>query len=343
MVQNLSFITQFLALGAVTATTTALLIWLMRPLLARVVDTPNHRSLHATPTPRGAGVAVMVVALTVLSLWAFYMGDVPRSFLPMLAGAALLALVSFADDVGDLNPATRLFAQAVAVALAAGFLPVDAMLFQGFLPFWADRFILVFGWMWFLNLYNFMDGVDGITGAQTVHIGLSLVALSFFATLPLWLPLTGAVLAGVALGFLVWNWHPARLFLGDVGSVPLGYIAGYALIWLAITGYPLAAFLVALYYLFDAGFTLLHRLANGHKPWQAHRSHGYQRAVQSGLSPQQVVALIIGVNGILLVAALATTQLATVLGYTAALVAACAAAGLVAFFYRRFNAKTKNM
>ncbi|MHA1568589.1 MAG: MraY family glycosyltransferase, partial [Alphaproteobacteria bacterium] len=166
-------------------------------------------------------------------------------------------------------------------------------------------------WLWFINLFNFMDGIDGMAGGEAVSLGLGLFLLSTFAALDPSIgdPALLAIAAG--LGFLVWNWHPARIFLGDVGSVPLGFLFGWLLLGAAARGYWAPALILPLYYLADATLTLLRRLARGELVWRAHREHFYQCAVQRGLSHAEVVLAVLAAN-----AGLVALALAAALGWT---------------------------
>ena len=249
--------------------------WLQRYLRARaILDQPNERSSHAVPTPRGGGIAVVAALLLVGGGIAY--ASASGAVVGVLGLAALLAAVSWLDDLHTLPPAPRLLAQVAAVALGLTALPGDGLVFQGLLPLWLDLLLAGLVWVWFINLYNFMDGIDGITGIETATIGggLVLVAATPFGAL-------GATALGAALGFLVWNKPPARLFLGDVGSVPLGFVLGWLLLSLAAQGQWAAALLLPLYYLADATLTLVKRLLRREAVWQAHRSHFYQQAVRA--------------------------------------------------------------
>src|SRR5262249_988511 len=156
-----------------------------------------------------------------------------------------------------LSPAIRLLAQFGAVALGLWMLPHGAI-FQGWLPTGPDAIAAALLWVWFVNLFNFMDGIDGIAGSEAaaIGIGISLVAVGDAG-----LAWPAAAIIGAALGFLMWNWMPARIFLGDVGSVPLGYLLGYLLYRLTLHGQWQAALILPLYFLADATITLLRRLA----------------------------------------------------------------------------------
>ena len=161
-------------------------------------------------------------------------------------------------------------------------------------------------WLWFVNLFNFMDGIDGISGVEAGSVGLGLAAVAVLLGWPALPAALALVLAAVAAGFLVWNWAPAKLFLGDVGSVPLGYLLGWLLLSTAAAGQWAVALILPLYYLLDATLTLARRLRRGEKFWRAHREHFYQRAVQGGLG-HAAVALRIGLanGGLILLALLA--------------------------------------
>jgi UDP-N-acetylmuramyl pentapeptide phosphotransferase/UDP-N-acetylglucosamine-1-phosphate transferase len=243
-----------------------------------ILDFPNPRSSHEKPTPRGGGIAVVGV---IVLCWVYPAADSPLLTTLLLGGLAL-ALVSWLDDLHTMGIATRLCAQFLTVAAALYFLKDEGFLLQGLAPAWLDRIVTCLLWVWFINLFNFMDGIDGIAAVEAIIISGGLGGL--YLTAPViglnpWLPLG---IAGAALGFLWWNWHPAKLFLGDVGSVPLGYFLGGLLILTALKGFWLPALILPLYFLCDASVTLARRALRKEPVWQAHRQHFYQLAVQSG-------------------------------------------------------------
>ena len=258
-----------------------------------ILDKPNERSSHDTPTPRGGGIAVVAVLFPAWIVAAL-LSDAWVPWLPL--GAMLfLAGVSWRDDLESLGVLWRFGAQILAVAI--GLESIDGLVFRGLLPGWLDPLAAGFLWLWFVNLYNFMDGIDGIAAVETASIGggVALVALGA-AMGPAGASAWGIVLAAAALGFLPWNWHRAKVFLGDVGSVPLGYLSGWLLLSMAAAGAWKAALILPLYYLADATITLLRRLRRGEKVWRAHREHYYQRAVQGGMSHAAVVRAILAGN-----------------------------------------------
>ncbi|GAB4359716.1 MAG: glycosyltransferase family 4 protein [Kiloniellaceae bacterium] len=272
----------------------------LRVLIARrIYDEPNHRSSHDQPKPRGGGLAVVTAVLAAWITAAVSGGQAGAAFWLVIAGAALLAAISWADDLKSRSASLRFGMQVAAVVL--GLWSLDpAPVFQGLLPLPLDRALTALLWLWFLNLYNFMDGIDGITAVETIAIsaGLALIAggLPHF---PLG-AFDAAVPAAAALGFLFWNWAPSRIFLGDVGSVPLGYLLGWLLIVTAAAGQWEAALILPLYYLADASWTLGRRALRRETLWRAHREHFYQRAVQRGFS-HAAVARRIAICNIVLV------------------------------------------
>jgi UDP-N-acetylmuramyl pentapeptide phosphotransferase/UDP-N-acetylglucosamine-1-phosphate transferase len=292
------------------------------PLLRRraVLDRPNERSSHAMPTPRGGGIAVIAaILLAWLGLVGF--GLLPRASIPILFGAVLLAAVSWLDDLRGLPAAVRLATQLVAIGLVLRVGLPAGLVFQGWLPGWLDAVGTALLWVWFINLFNFMDGIDGLASGEAAAIGLGLL---LFATIGVGqdpgLMVLGAAITAAAAGFLVWNWAPARIFLGDVGSVPLGYLLGFLLLEQAARGHWKVALILPLYFLADATITLLRRLLRAERVWQAHREHFYQRAVQRGLGHAAVVRRVIAADIVLIGCGWAAENGRPILGLTAAAV-----------------------
>lgn len=283
----------------------AVLIVVLRPLLMRYAQAlPNARSSHKTPTPQGGGIAVIAATLVVTGFAA--------GFSPTLAAiclaAILLALLGAVDDIRPLDVLPRLLGQTLAVALILAILPAGLAI-TSFLPWWLERALLLIAGLWFVNLVNFMDGIDWITIAEMLPITGALALFAAAGHLPLHGFILALALFGALLGFAPFNRPVARLFLGDVGSLPIGLLVGYLLLLLAGAGYVAAALLLPLYYLMDATLTLLRRLWNGEKFWQAHRSHFYQRASDHGFSVMQIVARIFALNlALALLAAISIRQ-----------------------------------
>ena len=269
---------------------TSLFIWLALKsgLAYRFLDEPNHRSLHTRPTPHIGGEAMVlaVAAVLIASLlppkWLTSQILLSNQMKWPLIGALLLAITGSLDDRFKLPVLSRLLAQAAAAGLAIWSLSTSIPTSNPTSNYWTVGLLLFFIIIWATNLYNFMDGADGIAGT-TALIGFS--TFNIVAPQSQWGELS-LILAASSLGFLCFNWSPAKTFLGDAGSTSLGYLA-------AVVGIAGAAqslwpvwfvLLVFLSFLFDSGFTLLRRLINREKFWQGHRSHLYQRLVQTGWS-----------------------------------------------------------
>jgi UDP-N-acetylmuramyl pentapeptide phosphotransferase/UDP-N-acetylglucosamine-1-phosphate transferase len=268
-------------------------------------DLPNQRSMHTVAVPSGAGVAIVVV---VLVLWPVSQGfALVRFHVLLLAAFAALAALSWVDDHHRLTPSVRLAAHALAVALLLGSLPSDQR-FLPALPLLMERFAVGIAWLWFINLFNFMDGIDGLAGSEAIAIavGYYLVAASAGPDMPL--ARLALATAGACAGYLVWNWHPAKVFMGDAGSIPLGFLLGWLMIDLAFGGHWAAALILPLYFGADATLTLCKRVQRGEKPWQPHREHVYQRAVLGGATPPAVVWRVNAVNALLIILAVLSTR-----------------------------------
>ncbi len=261
-----------------------------------ILDAPNDRSLHSAPTPRGGGVAIVAVTVFGLLLaWALGEDWAWTSMWALLVAALLVAVVSWKDDVRPLPVGVRFAAHAVAAVLVMsgiGWWGVVELPWVGLIRLgWLGAGMSLLWIVGLTNAYNFMDGIDGIAGSQAVVAGLGWVALAWGSgRIETWL---GLLLAAASLGFLVHNWPPAKIFMGDVGSAFLGF----SFAALAIIGarhdpqLALAGALVVWPFVFDASFTLLRRLRRGENVVQAHRSHLYQRLVLAGYSHQFVTCL----------------------------------------------------
>lgn len=273
-------------------------------------DHPTDRSSHVTPTLKGGGLAIVPVILIVWAVIAWEpTGWAGRETVPGMGWVILatlgLAAISWLDDLQNVPQLIRLIAHAVAIAVVLGLVPMPGPFFQGLLPPVLDKLAAGIIWLWFVNLFNFMDGIDGISVIESLTIGLGIFATFWFVDIGEAIVLYSIALVCATGMFLRWNWHPAKLFLGDVGSVPLGFLLGWLLLWLAALGHWAPAIILPAYYFADATITLLRRAAKGEAVWQAHRQHFYQQAAAAGLDHAQVSGRI-AVANIALIALAAT-------------------------------------
>lgn len=322
-----------LLLIAGSALATAALIAVLRPFLARyALARPGTRSSHVTPTPQGGGIAVIATILAVV-LGAMALGT--PGFGEPWANALLLATLGLAiagmlDDVRPMPVLPRLLIQFAAAAALVLTLPSGARVLP-WLPDALEQVVLIVGLVWFINLTNFMDGIDWITVAETAPICAAIVlaaALGLAPSTALALPVVLALL-GAILGFAPFNRHVASLFLGDVGSLPIGALLGWLLILLAADGHLAAALILPLYYLADASITLIRRWHRGERLWVAHRTHFYQLAIQRGYTAPEVTTAIFGLNLLLAMLALGAMWAGSPLLSALALLAAAGVTGLV--------------
>ena len=280
-----------------------------------VLDQPNERSLHARPVPRTGGLAIM--AGVTIGWWVGHPG-----FAVALTLAAALAALSLLDDVYGLPTALRLGVHLGAAAVLVAF----ELRFPG----WALSIVFVLALAWYANLYNFMDGSDGLAGGMAL-IGFGAYGAAAYLAGAQPLATVSAMLAAGAAAFLTRNFPPARIFMGDVGSVPLGFLAGA----LGLVGwndrlwplwFPLLVFAP---FVCDATLTLLRRLARGERVWQAHRDHYYQRLVRMGFGHRGAAVIEYTVMAACAVAALLASE-STVATQAGTLAAAAAALGVIA-------------
>jgi UDP-N-acetylmuramyl pentapeptide phosphotransferase/UDP-N-acetylglucosamine-1-phosphate transferase len=316
-------VVSFLAAAAIC---TGLLLWL-RPWLARyALARPNARSSHKVPTPQGGGIAVVaaptIVVVAAEIFFANQLGDQWRLSI-VFASTIGLALVGVTDDLRPLDAIPRLALQIAAVAAIIATFPADMRIVPS-IPWWLDRAVMLVGGIWLVNLVNFMDGIDWMTVAEIVPTTAALGLFGLMGLLPSEATLVALALCGAMVGFAPFNRPVAQLFLGDVGSLPIGLLLGWLLAVLAGGGHLAAAVLLPLYYLADATITLMRRLVNGEQIMQAHRSHFYQRALDVGLAVNQIVARVFVLN-----LALGLLALLTVLRESAILNVAAFITGLI--------------
>ncbi len=274
--------------------TTLLITFLAKPFFLRLglVDIPNPRSNHNFPVALGGGI---IITLLILSLGLY--SKISFSFTCYSVFIMLFA-ISLLDDIKNINATIRLLFHMLCVFLYVHNYLIDRVKEQ--LPELENHIYLaiyvfaIIGITWFINGFNFMDGIDGITSIQVIFIMLALIILEsifLFDNINHYL-----IILGVMFGFLFYNWHPAKIFLGDAGSIPLGFLMIYFLIELTLKGYWCAAVILSMYYFLDTTITLLKRIFNGKKFWQSHNDHFYQIFVKKGNSHSKTCYYIITIS-----------------------------------------------
>lgn len=256
------------------------------------VASVNERSSHTVPTPHGGGIAIAITWFIGL-FYLFFIGQIEENLFYALLFGAVISIVSFFDDIYELSPKLRLIIQAIVAIGGLYFLGGFETLTFGIFDIQNSIFTNIFAFfmiIWFINLYNFLDGINGYAGSEAVF--LSLAGFILFGGNHF------LVLAVAVLGFLYWNWNKAKIFMGDVGSTLLGYNIAIFTIYYANqepTNFWIWIILFSVYW-FDATLTLIRRKLNKEKLSLAHKKHAYQRLTQAGWSHYKVTNYSIGLN-----------------------------------------------
>ncbi|BBJ32316.1 UDP-phosphate alpha-N-acetylglucosaminyltransferase [Rickettsia asiatica] len=272
-----------------------------------VVDIPDKRRSHNKIVPRGGGLAIVLVAiisLYIFELWTTGTTFISEKLVPLLFA---ISAISFLDDLRSLPIVIRLLVHLICSSLAVYFfLPFTSFGDHG-LSLYLIFALFTVALTGFINIYNFMDGIDGMSCIESIHLASTMLILCFlqFSAInnPYFIASVNVIILGCSCGFLIFNWHPAKIFLGDVGSISLGFLTGLCLLLLALTSTNLfiACAIASLYYITDAVLTILIRLLNKEKIWQPHLKHFFQKAVQKGKSHKQVVSIIAVCNIFLMI------------------------------------------
>ncbi len=292
-----------LLLLAIVLLGTCLLTGIIRPLAlgAELLDVPTGRSSHYTPTPIGGGLSIAITFVCAL-IYMYWSRAIPGSEFAALLGGTLIAALGFVDDFRPIRVVWRIIIQLFAALWALYFLgglpPVQIAGFSIELS-WIGYVLGALALVWLLNLYNFMDGIDGLAGSETCFV----TAVTFFILLHNG-DRSSALLSGILLmgsvGFLIWNWPPAKIFMGDAGSSFLGYSLGVlALITLHHGSMNIGAWVLLLgVFITDATVTLLRRVSKGENWYLAHCSHAYQHAARRYASHGRVSIFVFLINGL---------------------------------------------
>jgi len=296
-------VTPFLLASWIAITATILSIlgvgWTRRiALRQQMIDIPNERSSHTTPTPRGGGLSIVVIVV-IGTLLLSAVGTLDwRTASAVLVGTGVAA-VGYLDDRGGLSPLVRvvvhLLCAVTALILIGGMPPLNL----GFTVVeWGivGHIIGVIGIIWMINLYNFMDGIDGLAGSEAVFV-IGMTSVLMLARGITGLSFIGALVVGACLGFLRWNWPRAKIFMGDVGSGFLGYMIAVMAIMSGHAGFSLWIWLILIAVFFvDATITVVRRAARGEKWYHPHRSHAYQHLTMHWGSHLRVTLSILGID-----------------------------------------------
>ncbi len=269
-----------------------------------LVDIPSQRRSHNKITPRGGGLAIVIVVMTALSSFEYITSGLLTKSAKVLPPLFVIATVSFLDDVKPVPVLIRLITHLICSAFAI-FLFFSLNFTNSALGYFIFA-ILVIALSGFVNIYNFMDGIDGMSCIESIHLSSTMLILSLlqFQVLanPYFIFSINIIILSCSIGFLIFNWQPAKIFLGDVGSISLGFLLGLCLLLLATTNSNLfiACAIASLYYVTDAVLTILIRLVNREKIWQPHLKHFFQKAVSKGKTHKRVVSIIAICNAFLM-------------------------------------------
>lgn len=317
----------------------ALPIAVLMPLFRNfALAVPTSRSSHGAPTPQWGGLAVVGATLAVAApVWLspqLLGSHTGADAYLVLLGALLLVVLGAADDMLNLAAVTKLVAQTVAIIVMLAALP-DDMRILPLVPQAIERGLLFFGVLWFVNLVNFMDGIDWMMVAEVMPVTAGIALIGALGALPPDALVLALALNGAMLGFAPFNRPVARLFMGDMGSLPIGLILAWLLLLVAGSGHLAAAVLLPLYFIADASVTLLRRLRTGERVWEGHRTHFYQRARDGGFTTIEIVGRVLAVNvGLVGLAALSVVAQSSWAGPLAFLSGLCLVAWLMIGFAR---------
>lgn len=272
-------------------------------LKAGMVDVPNHRSSHDTPTPRSGGLSFVILYPVLLALFSNtgIMPEISSIFVVTIIGGTAIAAVGYWDDRTDVHALYRIMLHTLVVAFVLYHVGAPDIIFPGLFEIsnYTAQFLVLLSVIWLLNLFNFMDGIDGLAAVEAVSVLLFAVVLITISneqsdTFPVYLLL----LCALVCGFLVWNWPPAKIFMGDVGSSFLGYIIAMFALLSAHHGYlSLWTWIILLgVFIADSTVTLLTRIVNRETWYEAHRSHAYQRLARLWRSHGRVTLSVLAIN-----------------------------------------------
>ena len=250
----------------------------------KIFDIPNKRSSHNKPTPKGGGWIIVACVLGII-----FILD-PYDKIPAILTILSLATLSWLNDLKNINAFIRLFFQIISISIYFFYFYFSGFFDQNQL---IHICLLIIIFTWFINIFNFMDGIDGISSIMCISILLGII-IAHILNKSDYFPIFEILIIFSCFAFLLWNWHPAKIFLGDVGSIILGFVCALSLYWLLLEGNTWHWVIsLPMYYMLDTSFTIIKRILKKKKIWLAHKEHYYQKAILSGMKHQEVVFLII--------------------------------------------------
>lgn len=280
-----------------------------------IIDYPTERSNHKIPTPKGAGLIIVPLVVISTLIFFYFFEQILYEWIIIFFLCFFLGMISFIDDIKNLSTKVRLLLQffIVSLSLLTYFEPLTNNLFLVSISY--DKYppliicllflLFLISWMWIINLYNFMDGIDGLTALQVCTVALCTNFLSIFGYINQEYQVFSLILFSVYLAFYKFNKSPAKVFLGDVGSIPSGYLVGFIMISCLLTNRVfLPIVIVNMYYILDSSITLLIRFLKRDNILQAHSNHFYQKMIRKGYKHSFVIKWVFILNSILLLLSL---------------------------------------
>lgn len=260
-----------------------------------MVAAVTERSFHTTPTPVGGGL-VFVLMVTPLGLLCTYFMDLPHKeyLISLLLAGAAVAYVGWKDDQSELPAKLRLAVHLLAISVCLYFAPQTL---GNIMPLWAEKILILLAWGWFINLYNFGDGLDGYSSQEALFISIFL-ALFFPPIAPI-----SMIICGTVMGFLTVNKHPAKMFMGDVGSTYLGFMLAGLMLSVATVHNAFAFLTITMLFTLDISHSVIRRAIQGHKPWVPHKDFWFHRCYNMGMGHDQVYLRATIINALLFVLA----------------------------------------
>ena len=307
----MSFIISLTILGIIALIASLVITKLLIKIMPKfgIVDVPSKRRAHDKITPRGGGLAFVLIYSILLPAFEYFVVGSIEDSIVVLQMFIPISIVSFWDDISHVMIPLRLLIHVLCSCLAIMWLVHPSPILHYEIPVYLDLAIGMFALLTFLNIYNFMDGIDGITVSQSLHYSATILLLCFvrydlISNVDM-VVVTVVIIGGWSLGFIYFNWQPAKIFLGDVGSISLGFLIGICLLTIASASAKLfaACVIASLYYIADGGMTILIRIVKRERIWEPHLQHFFQKSIKNGKSHQRTVKRIMKCNILLMLLA----------------------------------------